>query len=312
MGIFLQNCNKFLICYSILMDKESKYLISGEEISSKLINTSKYNKGVCFVFGAGASYGYVDDFRFKPPTVKTLLEPDQNRIVQEVLEQPEHLYVKKNRNLFLSGLKRNDGDLEEYLSSLYKTDPNDKLFSQFLIYLYDIFYKTSENFSYIDSDTNCYKKLLYRMINLKRSQPWSCLSFNYDTLLEQSYLDINRDPNRKDFSSLQEYSNFNPRIIKMHGSINFRYVLVQPYQSGDEDNYSNYDFPSFTKLMEDVGALPVVFPVIPNNAPVARFKKLYKYNTETRQQDFYSELSFPFILIPTHEETEFKNSFFKI
>ncbi len=278
-------------------------LISKDEIKKKLrVRLTQTDENACFIFGAGASFGYSTAIS-KPPTVKDLFE-DDNPIVQEVINRREHGSIKTNRQHLSTQLRNYDNDLEQYLSFMYERNSADNLFSNLLVYLEDIFFKASEDFV---SEPNNYKTLINLMWDLHGNKRWSCISFNYDTLLERSYLEARRDPTGRAFDSLKSYTDPNPTILKIHGGINFRYAHTKPLEYGDDQvKLTNYTL--FSKMMSNEGKLAngLLEVIHPESHKPANYDSYY--NKASAQ---ISSWGFPLMLIPIHATIKPENIFFK-
>ena len=227
------------------MSTNEDILISKEATKLRIESIATNNDAACIIFGAGASFGYSEKHILKPPTVTRLFNKS-NEVVKHVIAQEEHSIIKNNSEDYTRRIKSYGNDLERYLSSLYKNRKEDKLFAQLLTYLEDIFFIASRN---VVEESNNYKSLINLMLELHGSKLWSCISFNYDTILEKSYLIVDRDPEGRNFSSLRGYTGSNPVILKMHGGINFRYLFYKEFMDSDEKNHSPYVL--FSKMMSD-------------------------------------------------------------
>src|SRR3989344_3422033 len=192
--------------------------ISPEELKNKFVDFARNSESkLSIIFGAGASYGYSRDrnFIYRPPTVSELLK-DNNPLVKSVIEKPEHGAIKGQRAHIERSIKSFEGDLEAYLSDIYSNDTDDNLFPRMLRYLEDIFTLVSQ---YVDLDDNYYQNLLSRVRDLRGRKPWSILTFNYDTILEQSVANLQRWIPAKTFNTDLDYLGSNPKLLKMHGGI---------------------------------------------------------------------------------------------
>src|SRR4051812_13550145 len=92
--------------------------ISGEDIWKKLEAASSSSQKVCFIFGAGASYGHIPYAQYQAPIVRDLFNMS-NPAVSEVLARPEHEILKNNIPHYERQLRRHNNDLEAYLSAQY-------------------------------------------------------------------------------------------------------------------------------------------------------------------------------------------------
>ncbi len=261
------------------------------------------NGSICFIFGAGASYGYSKDNRYSPPTVENLFN-EENLIVKEVIAR--HPSIKSRQSHIIKEIKNHQNDLEIYLSKRYSGKPEDKLFGDLLSYLEDVFISASNKFV---SEPNSYKDLINLMWELHGSKSWSFLSFNYDTLLEKSYLEADNDPKRDSFGSLKDYLNFSPSIIKVHGGINFRHQYIKPCLWNDPESLSNYFL--FSEMMSDRNKNG--FKIVPPNLteyPSHRVEHKIDSDGKLTNEEI-SIYDFPLMLIPIHATIRPENPFFE-
>ena len=173
---------------------------------------------------------------------------ESNRVIKEIINRPSNTFIKNNSSDFAQELEYHNNDLEKYLSFLYSQQKEDRIFASFLSYLEDIFFLASDG---VTTGLNNYKTLINRMWDFHGKKHWGCISFNYDTILEQSYLIAGRDISERDFSDLESYLNYNPVILKMHGGINFRYIFKKPLADDDSKIYNNHVL--FSKMMSESG-----------------------------------------------------------
>ncbi len=276
-------------------------LISDEELKSIFIDfarNSDYKLSV--ILGAGASFGYsrTDGYIFRPPAVSELLN-DANPLVKSVIEKPEHVSVKGQRAHIERSIKGFGGDLEAYLSDIYSNDKADNLFPSMLRYLEDIFTIASKN---IDLDDNHYKTLLNRIRDLRGPRPWSILTFNYDTLLEQSIVDLPRFIPGRTFLSDENYINPNPRVLKMHGGVNLRYITLPEPTMADSTSFHDV----FTEMMNTQEPINSYLEVKATDSAVPGFRVYRKFKDLPEQITY----NFPLMMIPIHTVVRSENSFF--
>ncbi len=204
------------------MEDQDKVLIDTDMMYQKFKSeTEKDDSHICIILGAGASYGYSPTETYNVPPIVGELFDDDNPLVSTVIRREKHKFILGFRSYLEKALKT-EGDLEKFLSSVYRRNGNeDGLFSSLIFYLQDIFYLASDR---ITDGENNYKDLVNHLFSYCKKSQWSCITFNYDTLLEQSYMLAERDETRS-FESLESYL-IEPKILKMHGGVNFRYVLA--------------------------------------------------------------------------------------
>lgn len=166
------------------------------------------------IFGAGASHGY-SPYGNPPPLTDDLVDPrflDSDMIrskkyrheVASLLSEIAPQVVGKNKTFedALTSIKKEMGHHS------HRTDQLVGL--QF--YLKDYFEKISGSFQ----DINHYRTLLSKISDYNGGQ--ACLvTFNYDTLLEQSI-------GRERFKSMRSYIDANPCVIKLHGSHDWAHI----------------------------------------------------------------------------------------
>ena len=280
-------------------------LIDSDEMYEKYKNASEQTKdNICFIFGAGASNGYSSEvLPYLPPIVADLFN-DQNHIVKEVINQQKHDFILGHRSFLKKALKRYNNDLEEYLSVLYNKNDNDDLFSSLLIYLQDIFYLVSDR---IEENGNNYKDLINNLFTSRGKLPWSFISFNYDTFLEQSYIFARRDQNKK-FESIEDYLIY-PKIIKVHGSVNFRYTIKEMSKMPRKNDKEVFELMMNGK--KDVGeGIKVISPKIKSTAT----NKDFYVQTETFDKEGIrrgvDNYNLPLIMIPIHGTKRSENELF--
>lgn len=281
-----------------------KLLISKEDIKKKIRDISNGNGNtVCIILGAGASFGYCNDYSYKPPVVKNLFDED-NLIVNEIINSPEHISIKTNRQHYVDELQNYNNDLEKYLSFLYSRNNKDNLFSNLVTYLQDIYLKSSQRYI---SEPNNYRRLINIMWEQHGDKRWSCISFNYDTLLEKSFIESGRDPNGRSFDSFESYVNYNPVVLKMHGGVNFRYAHVKQNNYNDARiRIPNYTL--FSNMMSNEAKWPSGFAVVlhPNSDKPDHHREAYL----GEPQEKFSLYDFPLMLIPIHASITPENVFF--
>lgn len=277
-------------------------LISSEEAKEIFEKIARKSDGkLSIILGAGASLGYSrdKDYLYEPPAVSNLLD-DENYIVKSIINKPAHSNIKGHRAQIKRRIKGSfKGDLEAYLSDIYLNDPADNRFQSMLRYLEDIFTFTSLN---VDLNDNHYQSLLSITRDLRGTRPWSILTFNYDTLLEQSAEDVPIFNPNLTFKLDNNYLNQNPKILKMHGGVNLRYITV--HQPEWEEDLSPHDI--FTEMMENKQSPEKYLELRNLGLDVPDFIE-YKTFRDVGGQRVYD---FPLMMIPVHAHTKSENSFF--
>jgi len=276
-------------------------LISSDELKIKFAEFARNsNSRLSIILGAGASYGYSrnTNYIYRPPTVYELLKND-NPLVNEVIENPKHYAIKGQRAHIERSIKGLNGDLEAYLSDIYANDTADNLFPSMLQYLEDIFTLASQR---IDLDDNHYQSLLNRVRDLRGTKPWSIITFNYDTLLEQSLVNIPRFIPRRTFLTDNNYLDQNPKVLKMHGSVNLRYITIPP--SKKENATSSHDI--FTEMMSRKESVENYLEVKGLGLSVPSFQDYRRF-----KDGLHTTYNFPLMMIPIHTAVRSENSFFK-
>lgn len=288
------------------MSTAKEDLISSKDAKLRIdtLGDKSSNESACIIFGAGASSGYSYRHTYTPPSIKDLFN-ESNPVVNEVINLEKNLFIKYNKEDFSRGIRYHENDLEKYLSFLYSKNRNDNRFNRFLTYLEDIFSLASQDI--VMGEPNNYRTLINRMWDLHGIQKkWSCISFNYDTILESSYLMADRDTTKRNFSSITSYIDFNPAILKMHGSINFRYIFREPRYALSSGLLNTHDL--FSKMMTDSNGN--FLNVIELTSKKPNFKSVKTIYTKEKNSDFF-EYNFPLMLIPIHASITHENIFFK-
>ena len=205
------------------MEKAAGTPLDPYGVYEKLRTVAHQQGRVCFVFGAGASFGYSRlPNQGAPPVVAGLFD-DTVTVVNKVLSR--HEFIQRRRNDIQEELIEHGGDLESYLGHLYKLHPNNELFTRLILYMQDVCALASETID-ADRETNNYLRLIYRMESL-RGADWSCITFNYDTILERTFMAVGSAS--RTFANAHDYD-LGPKIIKVHGGINFRYQFQETDQ----------------------------------------------------------------------------------
>lgn len=287
------------------MDEPEKILISSEELFQKLSEAGPKPEKITIIFGAGASYGYSRNLAtLVPPIVLELFE-DINPVVNQVIHREEHANILNGRDFTKRTLtKTYKGDLEKYLSSLYDGDDDDNIFSALLMYIQDVCDFASKR---ININQNNYKDLCDKLRALRGRRPWSCITFNYDTLFERSYISTGRDPVR-DFSNMAHYNEGNPRVLKMHGSVNFRYLYKEIGTA-----------PVNRKSKRDIFNLMMKKRLVNGSSTVVQSTSLdigdFLNSNPERSKDGHLQVAdnynFPLMMIPIHATKKSENPFFE-
>lgn len=256
------------------------------------------DKKFTLILGAGASYGYSrkSDYTFTPPTVKKLFD-SSNPVVDAVLNRAEHTEIRREKAQIQRTIQnRFNGDLEAYLSDAFNTDSEDPLFSRVVRYLEDLFTVISKN---VDDDDNYYQSLVSAVRELRGRKPWSIVTFNYDTLLEQAISKSVRFTPSRQFRTEADYtSHERPKVIKVHGGVNVRYIhALDPLTNTSPDYYD-----VFTEMMENDKSL-IEFSTIGSGIPPFESHRTFD------QIGGRSVRNFPLMMIPVHAQTDCKNDF---
>jgi hypothetical protein len=236
--------------------------------------------------------------------VAGLFDDTLNTIVQDVINDREHQPIRNFRTFLDELLGDDKGDLENHLSELYNQDDSDDIFSALIDYLQKIFSLASRKGN-LDPLENNYIRLLQLMLNLRNKKTWSCISFNYDTLLEQSYLSTGRDRTR-DFLTLENYSDVCPRILKMHGGFNFRYQFAEIAQGKPKTERELFHLMMSQKADSfNNHALIGLKSEIPDHYSAGSHWNATKGTHEPTHQ-----YNFPLIMIPIHATKKPENHYF--
>lgn len=263
-------------------------------------------KNVCIIFGAGASRGYTErTMNFELPPIVGELFDESNSTVKRIINLPKHRFIYQHKHYLPEILREEyNNDLEAYLSEFYSRKEDDDLFIELLLYLQDLFSHASRE---IDEEGNNYQKLLHRLNFLRGGKDWSCLTFNYDTILEKSFIANGADRQRK-FVDLSSYLKGKPKILKIHGGINFRHRLEE--EANQTPRKTERDL--FESMMKE--SLPKSYvAVVDPNVEIRDF-----YESERRHLPgrgplpvSFNKYDFPFMMIPIHGTTGSRSAFFE-
>lgn len=274
--------------------------ISGEELKKLFTDfAKKSNDNLSIIFGAGASHGYSRDkfYTYKPPVVAGLLDIE-NQVVEQVLDK--HPDIKNQRKHIERSIKNFDGDLEAYLTDIYENDSEDDLFPAMLRYLEDLFTTVS---LHTDLNDNHYQAFINRVRDLRGPRPWSMLTFNYDTILEQSLESLPRFIPRRSFQNDESYVGLNPKVLKMHGGINFRYVTPHPPEQKNHKVLHGI----FSEMMHDKQQIEDYLVIRKTQAFIPDFIGHHVFKDVGGKIAY----NFPLMMIPVHTSSRSENSFFE-
>ena len=170
------------------------------------------------ILGAGASYEYIHDQdvyqskrHYRPPLTKQLFSPRIREIAKGIIaEYPRIIKLFGELNSALRAGK----DFEDYLLEVRdRSLERKKQIISFQYYLHDLFQLISKNYG--GQVGNNYEILVER---IKESFDEACfVTFNYDTLLEQSLFA------EKNVSDIRTYISSPHKLIKVHGSCDWVY-----------------------------------------------------------------------------------------
>ncbi len=274
-------------------------------VYEKLRRTTEQDKHICFVFGAGASFGYSRIAgQLAPPVVANLFD-DSNPLVASVLSK--HSEVLRRRGAIADELIEHGGDLEAYLGKLYERNPASELFTQLVLYIEDICAAASETID-AEQSSNNYLRLIYRMEGLSKPNRWSCVTFNYDTILERSF--IAAGSQQRKFSHLSEY-NFDPKILKIHGGVNLRF---RSYGRENEERAKSRMFRLMMDYHSENGVKGDkkrdVIQSISLFDPIPHFKTPERLVIGPSPMERVSIFSFPVMMVPIHNTNITHNDYF--
>ncbi len=275
-------------------------IITADEIRVKLEDFAKNSPSkLTVIFGAGASRGYSqnENYPFKPPMVSELLE-SSIPFIHQMLGRSEHADIAGQRAHIQKRIKGLGGDLEAYLSDIYKNGTADNRFPSMLRYLEDVFTNVSLQ---ADLNNNHYQLLVTTLHDLRGRKKWSILTFNYDTILERSIKSLPLSIS-KSFDTDADYRDSNLQILKMHGGVNFRYIY--PIDPEASSRPSAYDV--FSKMMGDSRSVDEFLALkdIDTDVPNVIGYRTYP-NIGGR-----TVVDFPLMMIPVHASVKTANSFF--
>lgn len=168
-----------------------------------------------FVFGAGASQAAQNQQTY------TENHPDRSPLVNELFDVKYQTQIVDGMNFDINECREAAarGSLEQWLTERWnaigqiKTDQKRKAekswFGNINLYVWNVLNRVSQTYPAAQGYTPLLKKLY------DNDEEYGLISFNYDTLLDQSYEDVYRNS----LSSIENYLSAN--IIKLHGSVNW-------------------------------------------------------------------------------------------
>lgn len=233
------------------------------------------------VLGAGASHNY-SHYGTPPPLTNHLVDSEflDLDIVKKYTEAaslfseiaPQVIEQKKSFEEVLTLIKK---DLGHHAHRRQQ-------FVALQFYLKDYFEKLSGNFQNI----NNYRTLISKIHDYSNGQ--ACLvTFNYDTLLEQS---IGYDR----FDSLRSYIDTSPHVVKLHGSHDWVYIGQKNSLTVDEEYFpikSSFDYlktnPDYLDNIRERGANP------------------FHIRELSRSSEYGKVIQFPAIAVPVTDKQNF-------
>jgi len=275
-----------------MAEEEVKFLTSGEAAQMLRTICRQPDNAVTVIFGAGASRGYSrNKHPYAPPTVAQLFD-DRNAAVSEVLNWDRHKEIRSLKSSIERRIRSFSNDLEKYLSDLYRDNSDNNLFALLIIYLQDLFAFASKN---VDLNDNNYKSLANALFDLRGKRPLWFLTFNYDTILEQSIEDLHVYIPRRSFSDGSGYTSAFPKVSKLHGGINFRYV----FDTDGDEQLPHHDI--FSRMMRDKSETHQV---------IAADSSMPYMITRRDKLTAGLQYNFPLMMIPVHGEVSPENGYF--
>ena len=183
-------------------------------------------KKIMIIFGAGASYDVIDksynphDKDFQPPLTNQLFDMRFQVYIDEMSEFTNRIPELRAK------LAYNVCGLEEYLDNLKQkalTSKNKKIYFEFievLLYLQNIIHQVSNKYLKANSSggiTSNYHSFLKKFQD-EQINPL-LVTFNYDLYLDRACTDVFG----KNFNTVDDYTNSNIKLYKVHGSVNWGY-----------------------------------------------------------------------------------------
>lgn len=199
---------------------------------------------ITIILGAGASNGCVQKqdgatpLGIDPPLSKQLFDniPEFRKILSAYDRAKQLVY-----NIRISLRESNSTSLEDELDSYAAKGQYLSEMVAIKFYLRDLFQKVSDDYLSKIIGTDNYSSLVH-FLNKEVMEPVTFITFNYDTLLEQSIEEITQ----RRYKKMQDYMSSKYPILKLHGSCNWCRLLFDwdlqesPYEyfssSGTEPN----------------------------------------------------------------------------
>lgn len=169
-----------------------------------------------FIFGAGASLAAQHGLTY------TEGHPERSPLVDQLFDDKYKIYMLNGAEFDLPKCREEvaiAGSLEKYLTNRWQNIPSKKstsvqraertFFGRITFYIWNLLNTISKTYPMAQG----YSELLQKLYD--SDVEFGLVSFNYDTLLDQSYQDVFLNP----LASLDDYlaSNF----VKLHGSVNW-------------------------------------------------------------------------------------------
>jgi len=179
---------------------------------------------ITVIFGAGASHGCIDEetsrkasWVHQPPISQSLFSEDYLGRQQ--------MYKIKDLAHSLNTHAYHENSIEEVLDEIYLQKGRVKEMIGVRFYLEDLFSEISRNF--LNNRASHFTSLIRHLEDFAKEIPVTFATFNYDTLLEQAMASV--IPSYK-FVQMDDYLSPNGRykLVKLHGSCNWRYSLSEP------------------------------------------------------------------------------------
>jgi|SRR3989344_2393814 len=251
-------------------------------------------KNTVFVFGAGASFGSVnpkvsfshnDDW--KPPLTNGIFGSINQKSFDTIIKRFPSLgsmTTQIREYLLVEGAK---ADFESYIGDLInKSQTNQHYLTQVIdlrYYLRFLLKECSDN--YVTFGSN-YAVLIERLQTICVSSEVTFVTFNYDTLIENAFVERKCIDNFSEFDSYTKHIPF--PLIKLHGSVNWVYKV--PYQG------KHFDYTGATAIS---GRLYASF----NNLVETRNMDVIHWGDPCQETGY---LYVPVIAVPTHGKAGFE------
>lgn len=246
-----------------------------------------------FVFGAGASQAAQHELTY------TDSHPERAPLVDQLFNEQYSYGMMDGLSFDINECRtetKKIGSLESWLTKRWnditalKTDRKKRSelswFGNVTLYIWNILNRVSQTYPSAQGYSSLLKKLY------DRDEEFALISFNDDTLLDQSYQDIFR----KQFISKEDY--INEKFIKLHGSVNW-FIKGRDGEAFISDKYRGALGVRIRTLVESIYSGG---PLSMNRVEIIDPKHTSLKNIDTLMNYFHSTHFYPLLFIPLTEK----------